>query len=93
METWGDWAYLHDLVKAGGEALEAGEVPEPSFLMKSVPGPFPPKDYCYIVYCGVTETGLEGTHFVSCPCCIFDGIPTLSHASMGDSNKLIDSLS
>lgn len=48
--------------------------------MKSVPGPFPPKDYCCIAYCAVRGTGLEGTLFVSCPCYIFDGVVTLSHA-------------
>lgn len=61
--------------------------------MKSASGPFPPKDYCCIDYCGVRGTGLEGTLFVSCPCYIFDCVATLSHAPMGDSNKLTDSLS
>lgn len=41
METWGDWAYLHDLVKAGGEALKAGEVPEPSILHEICTRSFP----------------------------------------------------
>lgn len=61
--------------------------------MKSVSGSFPPKDYCCIAYCGVGGTGLEGTLFVSGPCFIFDGVATLSHAPMGDSNKLTDLLS
>lgn len=84
METWGDWAYLHALVKGGG-TLEAGEVPEPLIRHEICTRPFPSQRL-------LLHRLLWGRR-VSCPCYIFDGVATLSHAPMGDSNKLTDSLS